>query len=223
MPPTTPFGSRWKLAIAPLAASKAASWLRTSGPSVRKSPPAQTSPSSVRASALTDVSAENVPFIGGLKAVGCPVFRSMAARLRRSTPPTFVNVPPATTSEPLAPIARTPADWPEGSCLAAAPERGREARSPIGREGRGIDSDDRGLRQAVDERSATDVDRRARRRERLHATRRQRVPVDEEAGVVVDRAERGDRPGVVHRADADGAADVDPRTEHHQRREVGEG
>ena len=105
--------------------------MRASGPSVRNSPPAQTSPSSVKASALTDVSAENIPLIGGLKAVGCPVFRSIAARLRRSTPPTFVNVPPATTSEPFVAIARTPADWPEISASRPRPSAGAKLGVPL--------------------------------------------------------------------------------------------
>ena len=116
--------------IAPLAGSKAARAARVRA--LREELAARPDePVVVRASASTDVSAENMPFIGGLNAVGCPVFRSIAARLRRSTPPAFVNVPPATTSEPFAPIARTPADWPDGSCSRPRPSAGAKLGVPV--------------------------------------------------------------------------------------------
>ena len=57
---------------------------------------------------LTEANCMNSPFSGGLNAVGLPVSRFMAARFRRSTPPAFMKVPPATTSSPLTAIARVP-------------------------------------------------------------------------------------------------------------------
>src|SRR4051794_41931087 len=90
-----PLGSWLKLAIAPLAASNAASCVRGVGPSVKKSPPAQTRPSFVRASALTEVNPEETPLIGGVNARREREAGDNPAKVPRCIPPPDYEVHPA--------------------------------------------------------------------------------------------------------------------------------
>src|SRR3954454_5270042 len=172
-----PLGSWLKLAIAPLAASNAASCVRGVGPSVKKSPPAQTRPSFVRASALTEVNPEETPLIGGADAVGGPPAGVIAGGVGGGGPPAAAGAatapagvregPPANHVRAVdgdGPHARR---LPRGQLLAATAECGGKAWSPVRRERRRIDSHDRRLRHPVDERPSSDVDGRARRSQRL--------------------------------------------------------